>query len=213
MAGDVNYPLSTVLHLTAGDYVEIMNDVEAGATPGVDVITAADLIMFQFPGTFCGAHIYKSGQVVGEPVANVTFNTSIYDTDGFWAGGTSAFLTVPSGKAGKYLVWANDLKPGKRNVRSYLRSSTSATIDPTEVVITGVDSTALDNYGSSPHMAIWDLAVGDQIYLEVENGDTGGTQADLNMGLALIDGWSYPTQNTAPCGGVSAFVPQIYRRL
>ncbi len=207
-----NMPITTILSLTAGDYVEIFNDVQSGASGGVDLLTSADLGMFQFPGTFCGAHIFKSGQVADGTERDVTFNTSVYDTDGFWAGGTSPYLTVPSGKAGTYIVWANDLKAGKRAVYSNLYSTaTYVAGDAVDWMITGVDSANLDNNGSSPHFAIWDLAVGDQIRLTIQNFDVGGTQADLNMGLALIDGWTYPRQRGCPCP--KPWIPQIYRRL
>ncbi len=206
-----NMPLSTVLHLTAGDYVEIFNDVQPGATPGVDLLTLADLIMCQLPGTVVGAHVYKSSQNAGVN-ANVTFNTSIFDTNSFWAGGTSAFLTVPSGKGGKYLVWGNDLKAGLRNVRSVLASVTAAATDPIDVVITGCDSSALAAFGSSPHWAIWELAVGEQIFMTIQNNDTPGNQLDLNMGMVLIDAWDYPLQNDG-CPCPQGFIQQIYRWL
>ncbi len=205
-----NMPLSTVIHLTAGDYVEIYNDVKTGAVPGVDVITSADLAMFQFPGTFCGAHIYKASQAATTSYARVTFTTSIYDTDGFWSGGTPDVLTIPSGKAGKYIVWGNDIKPGLRAVKSYVGAVSTG--NPIDNIITGADSAALGNYGSSPHFAIWDLAVGDQVVMGIQDGDSG-THSDINMGLALIDGWTYPRQVGCPCPTVSGFLPQIYRRL
>ncbi len=198
-----NYPMNVVLSLTAGDYVEIFNDAQPTAT---NPLGSIDLMMFEVPGTFCGAQVYKASQVVNGTFANVTFNTSIYDTNGFWAGGSSPYLSVPSGKAGKYLVWSTDMKPGKRNVRSYLFTTGSGGA-PEQDVVTGVDNYGLDNLASSPHMVIWDLAVGDQVYLQVINFDTGGTAVNFNMGMMLIDGWSYTSQVGCPCpsGVITSF--------
>ncbi len=201
-----NLPMNVVLQLTAGDTVQIFNDIPSGATG----LGSIDLMMFKFPGTFVGAQLYKSSQATGA-FATVTFNTSVYDTDGFWAGGTSQFLTVPSGKAGTYLVWGASYKAGPRAVYTYLYSS-SQTASLSNCV-SGVDSYALGNLASGSNFSIVDLAAGDQIDMRILNNDTPGNTLDMNMGVALIDGWTYPRQRGCPCPSLSAFVPQIYRRL
>lgn len=202
-----NYPLNAVLSLGAGDYVEIFNDNQTGTNP----LNEIDLAMFKFPGTFCGAHIYLHNQDVYGTFDPVLFDTFIYDTDGFWAGGTDPYLTVPSGKAGVYLIWTTDIKGGLRHVRSYLDSSNAGVPLSWDGVISGVDNYNIGNYASSPHFQIRDLAVGDQVSLLVQNNDSGGTAYQFNMGMALIDGWSYTDQAGCPCP--TGFMPQIYRWL
>ncbi len=193
---DANVPLNCVLPLTAGDYVEIFN-----AASGDDPLTSIDMMLFKLPGTFCGAHIYKSSQGISTGYAPVTFNSSVYDTDGFWAGGTSQYLTVPSGKAGIYMVWSTDLKHGLRACKSDLRSISTGSPSAYDRMIQGQDYAALGNYASTPHFVIWNLDVGDQIYMEIQDGDSG-TMLEISMGLAKIDGWTYPIQENCPCPSI-----------
>ncbi len=209
---DNNIPLSTVMSLTAGDYVEVYNLCQSGTQFGLNT---AELMMFEVPGTLVGAHLYKSTQGwVDNNWHPVTFNSALWDTDGFWAGGTSEYLTVPAGKAGTYLIWTGGWGDPLRAMLFELRDGGSGVGALLQEIATGIDVWGFHHRGSPTGYMIRNMSVGDQFYMRMLNGD--GPEAsfpmnDLHMGMMLIDGWDYPVQNDCPCP--SGFLPQIYRWL
>ncbi len=211
--GSSNVPLSTVLELTAGDYVEIFTAFKSGAPMGE---TSAEMMMCKIPGTVAGAQAYLSQKIYTvNAFVKIDFASTIFDTDGYWSSGTPSRLTVPSGKEGIYLLWAGYWENANRaiNFRMDLNGSSSTFI---QGGASGSENYALQNKVSPTTLAIRDLAVGDFIDYSILNGDAAsgggpGNANDIRMGMIRLDDWTYPTQRACPCP--SDFLPQIYRWL
>jgi len=136
-------------------------------------------------GAFVGVSVTRTAHknIASGTTTTIDFNSEFYDTDGFHDNTTNNDrLTVPSGKAGKYLVvfqtqWqANEanqytikyvyiLKNGDNVARTQLR---------------GTDSGPQQTYQTT---AIVNLAVGDYINTTVYN-DNSGTASDLYFSTA-----------------------------
>lgn len=206
-----NVPFTTILELTAGDYVEVFVLFKTGAPIGLSV---ADMTMYKIPDAVAGAEIYEYNFVYTTVAfTEPTYGTSVFDTDGYWAGaGDKSKLVVPSGKGGKYLVWAQYVEAANREINYLISSST----DQYQYGCACSENYALQNVVSPTSFALWDLADGDYIQMFVQNGDAAsgggpGNAYHLRFGLVNIDGWTYTSQNGCPCP--SGFLPQIYRWL
>ncbi len=207
----VNIPLTTVLQLTAGDYVELYNDTDPGST--VEGFATGEWEMFKIPGPVHGAHAYLASKAVSASFTDVALNTSIFDTDGYWTTSGQSRMTIPTGRGGNYLVWAGYAHNAQRAINYQIIASGSHI--RTQVSASGIDSIAAHNWTSPVSAAVWDLAAGDIVVFEVQNGDGGSDTAggfnavDLHFGLVQLDGWTYQRVSGCPCPTV--FVPQVYR--
>ncbi len=205
-------PVSTVLQLTAGDYVEIYTQFKTGAPVG---LSAADMTMYKIPAPVSAVEIYKAHYVYTTTSSTEpTFDTSVYDTDGYWAGaGDKSKLVVPTGKGGRYLVWAGYYEGANRAINYFITGVGGTQL---EVGCSCSENYALGNYVSPTSLALWDLADGDSVQFLIENGDAAGgggpgSAYALRFGMVKIDGWTYEAQHQCPCP--SGFLPQIYRWL
>jgi len=124
--------------------------------------------------TFVGCAIYKvttSQSIANDTDTNVTFNAEEYDTNAFHDNTTNnERITIPSGKAGKYLLQTAILfatnSSGVRNVGFVLNGTT--TLGSGLVVPLSSFSTRV------AHLYVCDLAVGDYITVSV-NQNSGGS--------------------------------------
>jgi hypothetical protein len=123
--------------------------------------------------TFVGASVYKSAaQTISTATATyLTFPNELYDTNAFHDNSTNnSRLTVPSGKAGKYLLSANTAwrnnATGQRTMYIYKNGTTLLNA----VTIPGV-SASIDVYATTSYVA--DLAVGDYVEMQVYQNSGG----------------------------------------
>jgi hypothetical protein len=130
-------------------------------------------------GVFCGAKVYDvGGQVIatGAAAAAVNMDSEEFDSDGFHDNVTNnTRLTVPAGKAGKYLCYANLLGSGHSNttqIQAELRKNGAV------VAVDMQQDTGGVSHGFYPSTVL-DLAVGD--YVEVYGYKAGGAS---NMTLS-----------------------------
>ena len=142
-----------VLKVTAG--------VPAWATPAVST------------PTFVGASIYNSASfsIVNNTATRITCNSEFFDTDSFHDTSTNtARLTVPAGKAGKYLISMRisyDQNPsGYRSATVYKNGASLVELWSSTPGGAGINTTA----GGSVILA---LAVAD--YIEMFTQQTSGT--------------------------------------
>jgi len=123
---------------------------------------------------FVGCSVYKvttSQSIANDTDTNVTFNAEEYDTNTFHDNTTNSDrITIPSGKAGKYLLQTAILfatsSSGVRNVGFVLNGATtlgSALVVPLSSFLTRV-----------AHLYVCDLAVGDYVTVSV-NQNSGGS--------------------------------------
>jgi len=117
----------------------------------------------------------STDQVVGDVTSDVTWDTEDSDTDNFHTG-SNAFVTVPTGKAGKYLVignlyidYAGD--PGDSLQISLVHNSTSVDVYyNNDIYIEGTSARFTFNFSK-----IYDLAVSDTMRIEVDFGGDSTT--------------------------------------
>lgn len=134
--------------------------------------------------SFVGAYAYKTtSQSIANATSTIlTFDAELYDTDNFHSNTTNnSRMTIPSGKAGKYLIIGRV---------SYLNNATGvrfARIFKNGSVIGDVSlGNAGGTYGTSVDIAIiYDLAVGD--YVEVAALQSSGGSLSTQNGGDLYD--------------------------
>ena len=146
---------------TTGQVLNVSGGVPAWATPASG-------------STFVGCAVYKvttSQSIANDTDTNVTFNAEEYDTNTFHDNSTNPErITIPSGKAGKYLLQTAILfatnSSGVRNAGFVLNGTT--TLGSGLVVPLSSFSTRV------AHLYVCDLAVGDYITVSV-NQNSGGS--------------------------------------
>ena len=111
--------IQPTLLTTKGDIIVATGNatlVRQGVGTNGQVLTAdstqADGVIWATPSTpaFVGCRLFNSASLTLANNTNteVTFNSELYDTDGFHSTSTNtARITVPAGKAGYYYVYAN----------------------------------------------------------------------------------------------------------
>ncbi len=207
-----NIPTTSVLSLTAGDYVQMFFGVQASTPMN---LLESDIMLFKAPDTFVGAAIFLAHFVYHTTAYfEPDFDTQIYDTDSFWAGSGSSHMTVPSGQAGLYLVWASYYEFAFRAINYRIRTDAAAMNSYGQFGNTAGELFALGNPTSPTSCQIMLLDDGESVWYEIQNGDAGGDPGDAHdmwFGMMKIDGWDYPPQNQCPCP--TDFLPQIYRWL
>jgi hypothetical protein len=136
--------------------------------------------------SFVGCAVYK-GTGTAQTINNTTttiieFNTELFDTDGFHSTTTNTGrITIPAGKAGKYLVYGRvtylDNATGVRTSRLYKNEDNLADL---------FSANAGTPYGSSVEAtAIASLAEGD--YVTVRGFQTSGGSLNTQNGGVLYD--------------------------
>lgn len=203
--GATNIPLNVTIHLTAGDYIQMFQQIDTASV----VDTTANIFLFKVPGTFHGALAYKDTKTIATGAfVPVDFDSTLYDTDGYWSGGAPEFLTIPSGMDGRYLCWAGFASQIYRGVNwEFLTNTVQYQTGGTG------NGLGLNRWLSPTSFAIWDLVAGDQLELQVETGDTPYTLRFSQMGLMKIDDWDYSVLSGCPCPVAPGGFPRIYRRL
>jgi hypothetical protein len=179
-AGDILYGTAadTMARLGIGTAGQVLK-VNSGAT-------APEWGAASGGASFVGCAVYK-GSGTAQTINNTTttiieFNTELLDTDGFHSTSTNTGrITIPSGKAGKYLVYGRV---------SYLNNATgvrAARLFKNEDNLADLFS---DNTGSTyggvvEATAIADLAVGD--YVTVRAFQSSGGSLNTQNGGVLYD--------------------------
>ena len=149
---------------TNGQYLA----ADSTAATGVAWVTPA-------AGGFVGAQARKSSQTISNTTFTIlTFNTETFDTNGFHDNVTNnSRMTVPSGKAGKYLVNANfQTNNGNSgaNPYCYLHALVNGAVDE---YYASVSSWNVNDAGASMTTLI-NLAVGDYVEIRAYQ-KTGGS--------------------------------------
>ena len=136
--------------------------------------------------TFVGVKCYKSAaqSIPNATWTALTFDSETFDTDGFHSTSTNTSrITIPSGKAGKYLVqwqavWASN-GTGSRNTRLLKNAGgTHQAYGIWSMPLTGAGDITVHT-----NTAIVDLIVGD--YLELNIGQGSGGNLDAVAGEAF----------------------------
>lgn len=123
--------------------------------------------------TFAGCSLYNSANISVANVSNVvlTFNSEFYDTDGYHStSSNTSRITVPSGKAGKYLINAKIVWASNATGVRVIHFQKNGTLDNNVVCLTAVN-------GDETRMGaamVYDLAVGDYVEL-VTYQSSGGS--------------------------------------
>lgn len=121
--------------------------------------------------TFVGARVYHDANqsIANNTITSLALNTERFDTDAFHDAVTNnSRLTVPAGKAGKYLIIGNVAfaanATGQRQVRILLNGAT--------VIARTVDAGTIAGDGTFILSTIYDLAEAD--YVELQAYQTSG---------------------------------------
>ena len=152
---------------TSGQVLTVTSGVPTWATPA------------STSPTFVGAAAYKSATTQSINNATdtiVTYDAEEFDTDGFHSGSVNTGrMTIPSGKAGKYLLIANTIfaanATGARST-NFMKNGTSAGAFQ-QLVSAGSSTSTIFSMS-----AIVDLAVGD--YVEVNAYQNSGGALNIN---------------------------------
>ncbi len=143
--------------------------------------------------TFAGWSIYKNAtqSIANSSSVFMTWQNETYDTDGYHSTVTNTSrATIPSGKAGKYLLvaglsWANGTT-GERYVHIYKNGAAVPGADESATI----NSFGNANRQSQKCISVLDLAVND--YVEVRVVQTSGgsldTTADGNIFIGYLIG-------------------------
>lgn len=130
--------------------------------------------------TFTGVAVYGTGTTVSAPnntVVTVTFNSEAIDTNGFHSTTTdTSRLTVPSGKAGYYWIYA-DLQYAANTANKY---NAQISVNGNTIAAQSQGSAGGDFNTSVPIFTVQSLAVGDYVELKARQ-ITGGT-VDVKLG-------------------------------
>jgi len=133
--------------------------------------------------TFSGCLVYKTGSqtITAATYQAITFTTESIDTDGYHSNTTNTSrITIPAGKAGKYLIIGN-MTYGNFNTAKYLRLyKNGVTID--SAVAWQANSLTTTPYSMS---SIADLAVGDYIEM-MAYSDIQSTTSEHTLAVALL---------------------------
>ena len=171
--GDIIYssPGSTPVRLGIGTAGQVLK-VNSGAT-------APEWGAASSGSTFVGCQLEKitSGQSISNATATaVTFNSEVFDTDGFHDNSTNnSRITIPSGKAGKYLLTAQVSfaanATGARIIKIY-KNGSLLMLGNVLSAAPSTDFTVINN------TTLVDAAVGD--YFEVFAEQSSGGNLNLN---------------------------------
>lgn len=138
--------------------------------------------------TFSGCSLYRSSsQTISNATnTNLTFDTELYDTDAYHSTSTNTDrITIPSGKAGKYLITASAAWPsnatGERSMRLLKNGSTS---DNNNCVWAGFGSSSGNTIMVVSRVV--DAAVADYFTLRVYQSSGGNLDVYGGSGL---EGW------------------------
>lgn len=140
--------------------------------------------------TFVGCSMYNSTSytIANATNTNLTFNTELYDTDAFHSTSTNTDrITIPSGKAGKYLITAAFGWEGNSNGERSLRlMKNGSTTDNYNRVWAGFGSAAGNTLMTISRIV--DAAVGD--YFTLRAYQSSGGNLTLYSGTGL-EGWAH----------------------
>lgn len=133
--------------------------------------------------SYVGVKCFKSAvqSIPNATWTTLTFDSESFDTDAFHDNTTNnSRITIPTGKAGKYLVnwqavWVAN-NTGSRNTR-LLKNGTTAAYGSWTSTASATDSTIHSN------STVLDLAVGD--YLEIQIGQASGGALDASGGATI----------------------------
>jgi|TARA_B100000900_G_scaffold315551_1_gene274453 hypothetical protein len=100
----------------------------------------------------------------------VPFNTETYDTDNAYNNSNYTF-TVPSGKAGKYVIYGSTRKNNFSGTRYFAQVLCTGTT--TKTILTAENPYNGDGYPYIPWFIVEPLVVGDSIKVQVYHNDSG----------------------------------------
>lgn len=131
--------------------------------------------------TFAGCRVGHSvaQNLNNGSVTQLDFDTEIYDTDGFHAGGTPSRLTIPSGLDGYYEVYAS----------SGITASTNGSFRAIRILLNGV----LQN-----QVVVGDSASADLIYLNGRTGPLSLVSTDYLTCEVYVNGASLQALASSP---------------
>jgi len=153
---------------STGQVLTVASGVPSWATPSAGAASAVGCLVYSSVNQATTSATYK----------NLEFNTEIYDTDGFHSTVTNTQrITIPSGKAGKYLftflVNFDGNATGRREYYIYKNGVSASIMDGTVTSVgaqdTGFTFTAMD-----------DAIVGD--YYSVSVWQNSGTSLNVRLG-------------------------------
>jgi hypothetical protein len=134
--------------------------------------------------------VWAKHSVNTSPAGTVTiaFDSEDFDTDGFHDLVTNTSrITIPSGKAGKYLVWCMDAR------NAFNRTQSGVKLNGAAASRTYAMSSEAGRVGCTWGFEIMDLAAGD--FVEVESGGDGSPFTALasgkRFGVLQLDGITY----------------------
>jgi hypothetical protein len=136
---------------------------------------------FEVAFTSVAVRVHSSAATVPENTwTPIPWSTEVFDTDGFWDAAAPTKFTVPSGKAGKYLVNGQVmLAVGADGTQQLTRIRKNATTSMAEAQHIRNTTTA----PTTPLISIVDLAAGDFLTFDVQH-DTTGTDPAVVSGAA-----------------------------
>ena len=157
-AGDLIYATAdnTVARLALGTAGQVLK-VNSGAT-------APEWGAASSTPTFAGCRLYKSGTqtISTATVTAITFDSESFDTDGFHStSSNTSRITIPSGKAGKYLFYGKIVYGASATVKYFqARLAKNGTLSEL------VEQDSQGQYQVTRQIsAVFDLAVGDYVEL------------------------------------------------
>lgn len=179
-------PLATnaeIVRVTAisGDVFTVTRAQEASTavTAAIGAQIAATITrktLTDIEGAFAGAKVYSDGlQAVNNTIAALQFNQEEWDTDGFHSQASSAVntkLTVPVGKAGKYLLLGGTFGSGGADYVGFYKNGNTA--------VRGYQTARTDAAFYRSASAQVDLAEGDYVEFVVS------TTNNINFGHASL---------------------------
>ena len=184
---DVVTTAGDLLYATAADTVTRLGIGTAGQVLKVNSGATAPEWGAAGGAGFVGAYAFKTANSGVQSIANttftvITFNDELFDTDGFHSTSVdNSRMTIPSGKAGKYLVTGRGTfaanNAGNRGVRLLKNGSLFAEIQTWN---------AGGTYGATVEVtAIYDFAVND--YIELASFQASGGSLNTQNGNDYYD--------------------------